>query len=367
MPRAKLQHFALNSEGELVSIEEAHERGGNYFCPFCKGKLMVKWGNGKRTPHFAHYPDADCDYDRYLHSLAEMKICEWFNNSNEIIIEPETEILHECEELNSCYSLIKGERCRYTDIYNSTQVKYNLKQWYHNAELEKSYTKNGKNYVADILCPCKIPGKDPLFIEIYVTHKCTEEKEKSGLKILELKIGSEEDIDKFINGEVPLKYNGHYKSETSYKFIESTVKFYGFNPKPLIEYEKQRWRAFKFVLQDNGKWRLFPVECKKILVHKAMYEITFAEDVNWGALIARAIEQGYSPQQHMLCKYYGDDYGRGRICKTYKHCNLKKYCKDNKLPCQYYALDEQLYKSMLEEYYNLLKRGEIIEEWKRLT
>lgn len=365
MPRAKLQHFALNSEGELVSIEEAHERGGNYFCPFCKGKLMIKWGNGKRTPHFAHYPDADCDYDRYLHSLAEVKIRDWFNKSSEFIIELKTELLHKCKDFDNCPSFAKGERCTWPDYHSTNQVKYNLKQWYHNAELEKSYIKDGKNYVADILCPCKIPGKDPLFIEIYVTHKCTEEKEKSGLKILELKIGSEEDIDKFINGEVPLKYNGHYKSETSFKFIESTVKFYGFNPKPQIEYGKLRWEASKFVIQSNGKLNVFPVECKNISVHKAMYEITFAEDVNWGVLIARAIEQGYSPQQHMLCKYY--DYGFRHICKAYKRCNLKKYCTDNKLPCQYYALDEQLYKLMLEEYYNILNRGEIIEEWKRLT
>ena len=43
---------ALNSKHEMIGIGQA-ERGGEYYCPFCKGKLVLKMGNVK-VHHFAH-------------------------------------------------------------------------------------------------------------------------------------------------------------------------------------------------------------------------------------------------------------------------------------------------------------------------
>lgn len=357
------QHFALNSEGEIVSIEDAIKRGGDYYCPYCNERLNIRWENNENTPNFAHpiYSRRKCSYTRYLHALAEIKISDWINNSDKIIIQPEAGLWNVCENVNKCRSLLKNERCVSPEAYQKVNADFNLKQWYDNAEIEASYTKDGQEYVADILCPSKIPGNDPLFIEIYITQVCKEEKKNSGIKIVEIKIEKEQDIDNIINGKVPIKDNGHYKTKLSQKFIDSTINFYGFYPKPQIEPSIKQLRGFKFVVSDKGRWDFHPVRCSTTLSRKGVYEITLMENNNWSALIARAIEQGYHVQQRIMCKYFQSS---GGMCKIAQSCNLKERCRDNKAPCKYYIFEEQMYKINLDEFYRLQASGKILEEWK---
>ena len=80
-----LQHYTLDASKHLVDIKNAKAIGGVYTCPHCGTQMILKCGQ-KRQWHFAHRKNVDCDYNRYLHSLAEIKIQEWFNSSPEINI-----------------------------------------------------------------------------------------------------------------------------------------------------------------------------------------------------------------------------------------------------------------------------------------
>jgi hypothetical protein len=83
---SKIQHLALDCNGKLLRIEETIERKDETFlCPHCKQEVIGKYGKERRW-HFAH-KKKECDYDKYLHSIAEIQIAEWFNKEKEIILD----------------------------------------------------------------------------------------------------------------------------------------------------------------------------------------------------------------------------------------------------------------------------------------
>lgn len=355
------QHFACDDSGKIVEIKEAHASGGVFTCPYCKSRLIMRCGSVRQW-HFAHKPDVDCDYNRYLHSLAEIKIRDWFNTSPSINIYLDVKREIECVDSDRCSLPNKDMFCNFKS--ESVTKSYDLKKWYGGAELEKKYRREGKEYIADILCPCKKEGQYPLFIEIYVKHPCEEAKIKSGLKIIEIKISSEQDIEDIITGRVPLQENGHWKSETSVKWIDSSIKFYGFQPKKEIKKINTVRPVMKFICYPSGGWNFINTNCKSYSRHICDFEVSFlSSDAPWEAFFAKAISKNYNPHQRIMCFNRGDDWGYGHICKVYKRFNLKKYCKENSLPCNFYQLDRIKYEKYIQEYEKLKNDGIIIDEW----
>ena len=83
-------------------------------------------------------------------------------------------------------------------------MTHNLRQYYDSCQEEVPI----QGFIADLLLTkMDQEAREPILIEIRVTHACEPEKIGSGLKIIETKsIDSEEDIDKilrdgFIEGE----------------------------------------------------------------------------------------------------------------------------------------------------------------------
>lgn len=181
--------YALNENNELIEIKDAHELGGAYHCPECGQQMICKCG-AKNAWHFAH-EKVECDYNHYLHTIAEQRILEWFNAAFEVPMV--LQINEVCESMEKCNFYREEFCCRscLSDVFN-------LKDYYRNCEREIRYEKNGHTYVADLLCFPKNVNHDPLFIEICVTHPCEEEKIASGIRIIEFVIKSEEDIDEII-------------------------------------------------------------------------------------------------------------------------------------------------------------------------
>lgn len=52
---------AWNQSGEDVLTEEVELSNGPFFCPACQQELLLKQGR-KVVTHFAHQPDATCEY-----------------------------------------------------------------------------------------------------------------------------------------------------------------------------------------------------------------------------------------------------------------------------------------------------------------
>ena len=184
------QHYALDSQNRLVNIRDIEEGKELYFCPYCKGEMIPKRGK-IRDWHFAHKClTENCSYESYLHSLAKLRLCEWFNNTTNAIICLESK--HICSLFDECFW---RKNAKDFECSNMTHKPWNLKKYYTNCEIEKQYG----NYRADLFLAYKGEKDEPIFIEICVTHPCSEDKVKSGIRIIEFKIESEKDIDDIIS------------------------------------------------------------------------------------------------------------------------------------------------------------------------
>ena len=74
-------------------------------------------------------------------------------------------------------------------ILCSHLCEYDLKDYYDTATIEGGYD----GFVADVLLTSSSHNRRPVFLEVAVTHPCTEEKIASGHKIIELFVSCEDD------------------------------------------------------------------------------------------------------------------------------------------------------------------------------
>lgn len=354
------KHFAFDEHKlHLVNIQSAaNNRGKKFYCPYCKQEMITKCG-AKRRWHFAHKVLSDrCTYDKYLHSLAEILIENWYNGETKIILE--YNIQKKCGRYRVC------PWDKDSDCSTSETKPYNLKAHFKRCEKEVRYhsEKNGDDFVADLYLQHDTSGI-PIFIEVYVTHKCEEKKIKSGIRIIEIKIKSEEDILRLIQGN------------TISENLEMT-EYYNFKPK------EEAGRNFphrlrKFVVFSSGKayineksWNCDNFNTK----HDGVYEITFnAEDFyhdsNFYAVgglypiaIAKAKCDGAIEAHCLLCKYHSHHTYEGNICNLYKKFQTAKACRDNDAnSCQYYRLDENFYRGLLSLWSDYSKKNHV-EIWK---
>lgn len=179
--------FGLSLDGHPVNIKDA-AKGKSYTCVNCGKPLIAKQGK-VREWHFAHKTNtSNCSFETYLHKLAKYFIREMFNEKQSLVatlgkVTQTCYRMHECpfRKDNSCL-IIKDESIdllQYTACVEEASI-------------------NG--FTADLLFTSDT--LDPLLIEIYVTHPCTEEKIKSGLKIIEIHIESETDVERLIEGRL---------------------------------------------------------------------------------------------------------------------------------------------------------------------
>lgn len=217
-------HNATDSEGNIINIADVKKehRAKQYYCVGC-GKEMSAVLGEKREHHFRHKGDA-CSWESYLHKLGKRILKERFETQKDFTISYFVE-----------YICNKFQSCKLKAIYNNPKCsglqlqKVNLKELYDTCEEEVSF----KGFRADLmLSHSKHPEREPIFIEVSVTHDCEQEKIDSGIKIIEIKITDEKDL------LLPLEeQNSHYlniKSKNPYTFnILPPIRFYNF-PRNII-------------------------------------------------------------------------------------------------------------------------------------
>lgn len=324
----RFHQYAFNDNDDLVCISDVKDDvGRKYYCPDCHGEMIRKYGKLRR-PHFAHKANPEkCSYDNYLHTIAEILICEWFNVLDSIELRYRTRTV--CPRMGHCKwerADIKGrsdERC-----CGEKECSCDLKEWFDTCEIEKEYTDgSGDNFRADLFCRNKKDGKPPLFIEICVTHECDDRKKQSGIRIIEFHIQSEDDIDRI--------------RETPYICENEYTKFYNIVGRKPIEDDSIWIPLCKFVLSSTLKYYIGATLCKQYdTVRRGIYEITFNEHrrdeysstpsyEQYPVFLAKAMQDGYIKKDCYLCRYmkYNDSYS-DRICTLYKKNGTQPRCRD---------------------------------------
>lgn len=202
--------YAKTDKGNLIGIDQItddNRRDFLYYCYGC-GKELIPVLGAKREHHFRHKENIiSCDRDKYLHEFAKNVIKERFDKSEHFYVKYNAK--RKCKNKDNC----ELAKCGWKECYADDLYEIDLKKYYDTCECEKEYsvdTESGKkSYVADLML-IDSNGEFPLLtIEIWVTHKCEEEKKNNKIRIIEIKIEKEADAYREIvekDGELPIYF-----------------------------------------------------------------------------------------------------------------------------------------------------------------
>lgn len=201
--------YAFDEEGDLAHISEA-VRSIAYTCPACKNPLTPVLGEVK-AKHFRHL-NVCCSIETYLHRCAKEAFFHHYTRS----IKSGTPISLVLERTVRCDGPrlgligVEGVACK-----KNLPASYNLLRLFDKADLEVRHGRTGMQ--PDILLSHS-SAERCCYIEICVTHPCTQEKIDSGIPILEFKISSASDIQMLLNG--------------TYLISDERVNAYNWRPPP---------------------------------------------------------------------------------------------------------------------------------------
>jgi len=149
----------ISLKGELVSPEDA-KKGGDYYCPGCQQRLVLRKGQVNRA-HFTHPATSECSGETILHKTAKLLIAEVVNKFIENEISP-----------------VIDRTCKTC----TTVTKQSLPATLTSAQLER---KLSSGFIVDVAL--MIGDEIVSGIEIKVTHEVDEHKQTNiGLPFLEL-------------------------------------------------------------------------------------------------------------------------------------------------------------------------------------
>lgn len=346
--------YALNSDNMVVSIKDAI-MGQNYRCPFCKSDMIQRKGEIRRW-HFAHKANASgtCSYESYLHELAKVKIRQAFMSSDYFTLSYEAKAIccYEC-------SFKSFQKCD-----SEKTVEFNLRKFYDTCEIEAPYHK----FRADLLLTSSTnPKTPPLLIEIMVTHRCTQEKISDGVRIIEIPIHSEEQIDEIINTcRLTAVRNNRFdfnclndKEITLYNFN----KIETFDPSEAIienaDYFSRK-NTVVFCLNKHGQFYSFDCHCFEVCMKLPPNVHYFVSNIRtpFKEIFQGFSKRGVKIRNCFLCKFskqgsYGD-----RLCVLYKKHNLPRK------PSAYYATSCPHYREDFDAPKEIvtIERSQLIEQ-----
>lgn len=313
--------FAQDEKGEIIDINDVSSqkrKDTKFFCLSCHEPMTAVIGTGKRAKHFRHQADIDCNKESYLHILAKQILKERFDNSDSFPISLYR--THHCDRINTCPNKLDNIQGCF-----STQIQiFDLKNHYDQCVLELKDPKSGMK--PDLTLRDSTGKQNPIWLEILVTHPCSEEKKNEGTCIIEFKIESEEDAldlrDKHISEDNGIIfYNFKKKSDSPDSTI--TNQYYQYRRAELLSNGYIRER--KFTCRENKK-NLSPDAIASVEISTRHYGSLFVYD-------ARKIFAAYGIgnfKHCTWCKYNKTTIYENRICTCYKQLNLPKQpdCKE---------------------------------------
>lgn len=214
----------------IGTITESNRSEHKFYCLGC-GKEMVPvlFKQQDRTCHFRHKVNESCNQETYLHNLAKKILARRFKTQPKF--EVSYYVHNECPQKESCkiFGLLRGKECS-----GITLRTVDLKEFYDTCEIEGAH--NG--FRADILLTnSHNPNIQPLFLEVAVSHECTQEKLDSGCRIIEMKVQNESEIlhpiventGPYVPQKKVLSPISPYRYDYRVEPVSSFIKFHNFD------------------------------------------------------------------------------------------------------------------------------------------
>lgn len=228
--------YAYDENGLLVSINDYDRdssKSHTFKCISCGNTLLPRAiGSKHRRAHFYHKSIVECSGETYLHKFGKLLIKRKFDNSDKFLISYSA--TKTCNNSNC--------KLRHLDCKVKEDVEINLKEFYDTCTEETNY--NG--FIADLLLTnSKRPNIPPVFIEIFVSHACDENKLNSGLRIIEIPIDNEQDIKEIEKTKIIKESWEPYVQDKKKKGI----KFINFKQNFKEPMEKN---VYRFIMPNKG-------------------------------------------------------------------------------------------------------------------
>lgn len=234
----------LDSSKHLVKITEIDRpfsRLHKFYCPHCQKEMYATFGEVQLS-HFRHNGEK-CQYYKYLHSLAEHVFFEEYsrccNNGKPFFLELRIPI-----SCNNACVLKKHADCREHYIRKAVD----LTKEYKYISLEERVDLDGHSRRPDILLK-SLDGKQ-LWVEIWVSHETEDEKRKDG-RIIEIKIDTEEDIEKIRQHKIVQSEGGDFSVRIFGIDNNGSDEFLDQEDLSIIEYPCEQYYCFEVSLNET--------------------------------------------------------------------------------------------------------------------
>ena len=206
--------------------------GSEFHCLGCDKVLIPKVNGALREPHFAHHPGTICSPETYLHRLGKQVFAEVYGECLATGKSFEIELRYSliCRRFES----LAGSPC-FTNRYHAKT--HDLTAHFNQIRLEK---RDGE-FVPDLLLTSDTNPQRRIYVEIAVTHFMSERKEKSGERVIEIPLETEESLDRI----------------KSRKLTPDTARFVNFvsESQSLVDSECNcaELPGYAFIVYDSGR------------------------------------------------------------------------------------------------------------------
>ena len=296
--------YAVNSSGNIINVLHA-KRNESYKCPYCHS-IMVPHMGPIRKWHFTHKFEKYCIYESYLHKVAKARIREAFLKADKFFISFDT------YKVCSANCPFKQKKPCVFDSHEPIDIK----EYYDICEEETEYA----GFRPDLILKSSVnPKRQPIFIEILVSHQSSVRKINSGIRIIEIIVESYKVIDKIVSS---CTIKGYMHSRSDYSTERKQITFYNFKNKEYIKpSDKFYRRKHVFALKDDASYITFTWDCFESLekkFHSGEYNLIISDSyipVLWA--LYEFQRRGLNITNCISCKHVRHDGGREYSCMAF--------------------------------------------------
>lgn len=306
--------FARSTDDQLIDVQAMQaadrRRGAPFSCLSCERELIPALGE-IQDHHFRHKHEQDCSSETYRHQLAKRIFAATYER---------------CVREGQPFHLIQsahGSCSFYQDRFGFTCTRVepthdDLTHYFERVSVEAAR----EGFRADILLWSE-HREDYLFIEMVVTHECDPAKLNSGIRIIEVAIGTEDDALAL--------------DRTTLDGYSPAVTLHNFKPRLRSSCEGNCNRHIPvFIVYKSGKLRLDDFPIKEVTARSFRQRTRYYEEVSradwerggWEFFREKVREVHFAgtPLRHcFLCRYHGaPTSGTTTWCRT-----KKRECKRN--------------------------------------
>lgn len=336
--------FAYNSHNQTVDVQTLlrENKAEKFRCLGCGHEVVAVLGE-KRVKHFRHKViiEINCSPETYLHKLAKIRFYEIYQN---------------CLKNNEPFTIkfLVSSVCNFyqNDFLTLCKLDSDKKEFDLLKYFKKIYMECQEgNFIPDILLEAE--NQEKIFFEVVVTHSSSQKKIKSGYRIIEFFIKSEDDIkiieSRLLEESETLKF-------INFKRIHKGNYCQGKCHEKIIPYDKRPLLYNIFIISNNGKSSIIKKTLEELELLKsrvlhfeyvALPEMADIGDI-YRSKVIESYQKGLKIKNCFLCRYHALNQSLSRegiiFCKFLKESGNSNMATD----CQYFRADSKVFSEYLE-------------------